>query len=162
MITKLSDHIRPILRKLHLPPIKHRIDFKVATIAYKVRHTRCPAYSPTLQRRSSSTLLLQSRLTRTVIARRAFSQTTPEVWNDLAIDIRNSVTFDHFKSTLRTRYYKLTLDSDCTSWSRDSLLPRWFTHWHNGTLTMIYNNSRLEIKVCKYQRTHSTTWLSGW
>lgn len=118
--TKRMDHIRPVLQKLHWLPINHRIDFKVATIAYKVRQTGCPAYlassvveyAPTRQLRSSSSLLLQSPSTRTVIARRAFSQAAPRVWNDLPIDIRNSVTFDRFRSALRTHYYRLAFDNN--------------------------------------------------
>jgi len=41
------------------------------------------------------------------MARRAFSQVAPRVWNDLPIKIRNSVTFDRFISALRTHYYRL-------------------------------------------------------
>ena len=74
----------------------------MATIAYKVRQTGCPAYlassvveyMPTRPLRSSSSLLLQSLQTRTVIACLAFSQAAPKVWNDLPLDIRDSVTFD--------------------------------------------------------------------
>ena len=122
--TKRADHIQPVLQKLHRLPIKYRVDFKVATIAYKIRQTGCPAYlassvvecMPTRQLRSSSSLLLQSLLTRTAITCRAFSQAAPRVWNDLPIDIRNSVTFDRFRSALRTHYYRLAFDNgSCTS-----------------------------------------------
>ena len=65
---------------------------------------------PTRQLRSSSSLLLQSLPTGTVIACRAFSQAAPRVWNDLPFDIRNSVTFDRFRSALRTHYYMLAFD----------------------------------------------------
>jgi len=41
------------------------------------------------------------------IARRAFSQAAPRVWNDLQTEIRNSVTFDRIRSALRTHYYRL-------------------------------------------------------
>jgi hypothetical protein len=35
--TKRANDIRSVLQKLHWLPIKHRIDFKVATITYKAR-----------------------------------------------------------------------------------------------------------------------------
>ena len=97
--TKRADHIQPVLQKLHWLPITYRIDFKVATIAYMVRQTGCPAYLAssvvkyvtTQQLRLLSSLLLQSLPTRTVIACHAFSQAARRVWNDLPIDIRNSV-----------------------------------------------------------------------
>ena len=41
---KRADHIRPVLQRQHWLPIKYRLDFKVATIAYKVQQTGCPAY----------------------------------------------------------------------------------------------------------------------
>jgi len=33
------------------------------------------------------------------------SSCVSRAWNDLPIEIRNSVTFDRFRSTLRTHYY---------------------------------------------------------
>ena len=60
--------------------------------------------------------LLQSLPIRTVITCRAFSQAAPRIWNDLPIDIRNYVTFDRFRSALRTHYYWLAFDDgSCTS-----------------------------------------------
>jgi hypothetical protein len=51
----------------------------------------------------------------TIIARRAFSQAAPEVWNDLPIGIRVSVTLDRFRSALRTHHYRFSFDIDSTS-----------------------------------------------
>ena len=92
-------------------------------------HHSVVEYMPTRQLRSSSSLLLQSLQTRTVIACRAFSQAAPRIWNDLRIDIRNSVTFDRFRSASRTHYYRLAFDNgSCTSWSRDGPLLRFVVH----------------------------------
>jgi len=52
-------------------------------------------------------------------------QVAPTVWNDLPINIRNSVTLKHFRSTLCTHYNRLAFDNKCTSRSRNSLLS-WF------------------------------------
>ena len=42
--TKKSDHITPVLRSLHWLPVSHRIQFKVLTLAYKVKHGLAPKY----------------------------------------------------------------------------------------------------------------------
>jgi len=38
------------------------------------------------------------------MARRAFSQVAPRVWNDLPIEIHNSVPFYRFRSASRSHY----------------------------------------------------------
>jgi len=48
----------------------------------------------TQQLRSSSSLLLQLPSTRTVMARRAFSQAAPRVWNDLPIVLWHLIVLD--------------------------------------------------------------------
>ena len=42
--TRRTEHIQPVLQNLHLLPIRHRIDFKLAILAYKVCITGSPAY----------------------------------------------------------------------------------------------------------------------
>ena len=64
--TKRFEHIHPVLRQLPWLPINYRINYKVATLAYKVRSTGSPAYllksvsdyAPTRNLRSSSHYLL--------------------------------------------------------------------------------------------------------
>ena len=59
-------HITPVLADLHWLPICHRINFKIATIAFKVLHFQQPSYLaalvpryvPTRSLRSSSSLSL--------------------------------------------------------------------------------------------------------
>ena len=71
---------------------------KVATLACKNRSTGSPAYllpsvgdcMPTRQLRSSTQLLLVKPPVRTEIARRAFSQAAPAVWNSLPHETRNA------------------------------------------------------------------------
>jgi len=43
------------------------------------------------------------------MTRRAFNQVAHEVWNDLPIDVRNSVI------ALRSYYYRLAFNNNCTS-----------------------------------------------
>jgi len=91
---KRADHICPVLENLHWLPINYRIDYKVASLVYKVRSTGSPAYlqalvsnyTPTRHLQSSKQLFLPKPPVRTEIARRAFSQAAPTVWNDLPLD----------------------------------------------------------------------------
>ena len=41
---KRADHIRPVLENLHWLPINYRIDYKVASLVYKVLSTGSPTY----------------------------------------------------------------------------------------------------------------------
>ena len=38
------EHITPTLKRLHWLPVKHRIDYKIAAVTFKVRQTGEPAY----------------------------------------------------------------------------------------------------------------------
>ena len=113
--TKRVEHIHPVLQNLHWLPINYRIDYKVATLAFKVRSTGSPAYllpfvsdyTPARQLRSSSHSLLNKPAVRTETARRAFSQAAPSVWNSLPVHIRSSETYGQFRSAIRTHYYRL-------------------------------------------------------
>ena len=115
--------IRPVLERLHWLPINHRVNYKGATLAYKVRSTNSQAYLlpaisnyvPTRQLRSSTHLLITKQPVRTTTARRAFSQAAPTVWNSLPLVIRIAETFERFRTAIRTHYYRLAF----TNWSRD-------------------------------------------
>jgi len=94
-------HIRPVLQKRHWLPFRNIIDSKRQQLRSKfhklsARRTWLAStvieYSPTRQLRSSSSLLLQLPSTRAAMARRAFSQAAPRVWNDLPTEIRNYMT----------------------------------------------------------------------
>jgi hypothetical protein len=39
-----TDGIKPILKRLHWLPINYRIEYKIATLAYKIRETGYPEY----------------------------------------------------------------------------------------------------------------------
>ena len=77
--------MHPVLEQLHWLSVS--IDYKVATLDFKVRSTGSPVYlrniitdyKPTRELRSSNQLLLSRSSTRTEIARRAFSQAAPFV-----------------------------------------------------------------------------------
>src|SRR5664279_4470746 len=105
----------PVLQQLHWLPIQYRIDYKVATLAYKIRSTGSPAYllptvsdyTPTRDLRSSSQSLLITPAVRTETAKRAFSHAAPPIWNRLPADIRSSDTYGQFRTAIHTHYYRL-------------------------------------------------------
>jgi len=113
--TKRVEHIHPLLHQSHWLPINYRINYKVATLAYKVRSTGSTAYLlpsvsdyvPTRNLRSSSQYLLNVPVVRTQIARRAFSHAAPSVWNNLPVDIRRSESFGRFRTLILTLYFTL-------------------------------------------------------
>jgi len=93
---KCVENIHPVLHQLHWLPINYRINYKVATLVFKVWSTGSPAYLlpsvsdyvPTRNLQSSSQYLLNVPVVRTQIARRAFSHGAPSVWNNLPAQIR--------------------------------------------------------------------------
>lgn len=121
--TRKYDHITPALINLHWLPVRERITFKVATLAFKTIQSGQPPYlaslvqlyHPTRQLRSASEVRLQPlelRLARKAITTRAFSAAAPTVWNDLPTDIRALVTTSslatfrkHLKKHLFERSY---------------------------------------------------------
>ena len=108
------DHITPVLKELHWLPIKHRIDFKLATIVYKVKQTQEPSYLAELlighksnrNLRSNDRYQLERPITRTVLATRAFSVAAPNIWNCLPNIIKTQDTIKKFKSKLKTHHFK--------------------------------------------------------
>jgi len=68
--TKRGERIHPIVHNLHWLPINYRIEYKVATLAFKIRPTGGPTYLlhvvskyiPTRHLRSSSQLIFTEAL----------------------------------------------------------------------------------------------------
>ena len=97
--TKKFDHITPVLRRLHWPPIQCRIKYKVAMLALKIRETGQPSYlSYAVQPKEVTGNLRTSddnsiaypdlRSMKSDFARRAFSFVVSTVWNKLPSDLR--------------------------------------------------------------------------
>jgi len=108
--TPLSISASHFLSNLHWLPVRKRIDFKIATLTYKVLSTLQPAYlhnlisyhQPSRVLRSSSQLFLEVSRTKTEFGRRAFSSALPQIWNDIPLPIRYSSSLDSFKRHLKT------------------------------------------------------------
>ena len=89
----------PTLKELHWLPIRHRIDYKIATLTYKFLdcgeptylHSRISFCVPRRELRSSAdTRRLNALRTKTVIADRAFRSSAPAVCNALPLDVRSA------------------------------------------------------------------------
>ena len=112
--TKTREHITPVLKSLHWLPVEFRIKFKMACLAYKCIHGTAPPYLSSLlslrhqQRllRSSSQILLDSKIPTTSFSSRAFVFAAPTTWNALSNSTRNCTTFEAFRSKLKTELFK--------------------------------------------------------
>ena len=112
------SHITPVLCSLHWLPVKFRIDFKILLLTFKVIYGHAPGYSidliatkeqPCDNFRSASGLRLKYpglKLKKT-LGDRAFSSATPNLWNNLPLDIRLVDTFERFTSLLITHPFRL-------------------------------------------------------
>ncbi len=98
---------------LHWLPISKRIDFKIATLTYKLLSTQQPSYlrslinfeTPSRQLRSSALHKLHQPKIRTAIGERAFSCASPSVYNSIPLPIRSAPSVDSFKKQLKTFYF---------------------------------------------------------
>jgi len=112
---KQYDHIKPALRELHWLPVESRIIFKLLLITFKIIHGLCPAYLSSLlqqyhpQRslRSSSKFLFTVPTVNSVTyGERAFSFSTPILWNSLPDSVKNTTSLSSFKSALKTFLFR--------------------------------------------------------
>jgi hypothetical protein len=109
--SKKSEHITPILRKLHWLPIKLRINYKILLITYKALNGIAPDYISNLLtpykparslRSSGQNLLFTPNSNTATYGDRAFSISAPKLWNTLPQNIRNADNINSFKSKLKT------------------------------------------------------------
>jgi len=104
---------RPLLQSLHWLPIRERILYKTALLAFKTRLTSSPPYladllqlrPPTRLLRSSDAPLLIVPRTQTALATRAFSVAAPTVWNGLPSNVRSCNSLLTFRRHLKTHYF---------------------------------------------------------
>ena len=100
----------PVLSELHWLPVRHRINFKIATIAFKVLQFQQPSYPaalipryvPTRSLRSSSSLSLCVPTRKTEMAKsKSFSSVASSVWNRLPGHLTSISTLPAFRKRLK-------------------------------------------------------------
>ena len=107
-------HITPVMEGLHWLPIKSRVSFKLATLAFKTRQSGEPGYfasllqpyQPTREFRSSSKDLLVVTTTKTRIGSRALSHSAPTTWNNLHDEVKHCDNLPSFRKNLKTHLFK--------------------------------------------------------
>ena len=115
-VVKWVISISNTLQELHLLPIKWRIDYKVATLTYKLLESDEPTYLRSrftskifrcALRSSADERQLEPCSSHMKIGSRAFCCVTPAIWNCLSYDIRAAPSVSIFWSRLKTHYFKL-------------------------------------------------------
>ena len=111
--TKFRSHTVTLLKSLHWLPIPERIQFKIASLTFKVINFRKPSYladlimpyHPSRNLRSSGTNLLSVPDIRSEIGRRSFSYAAPKLWNSLPPDLRSCKCISTFQGKLKTHLF---------------------------------------------------------
>ena len=107
-----------LLHSLHWLPIRHRIEFKTATLCFKAVKLGTPSYLNNMLKpyalralRSSNMDLLTVPRTDTSLGLRRFSVAGPRVWKRLPHELRQCSTLSSFKSNLKTHYFRRHMDN---------------------------------------------------
>ena len=102
-------HITPVLSDLHWLPVRHRINFKIATITFKVLQFQQPSYlaaiipwyRPTRSLRSSSLSLCVPNRKTGMAKSKSFSSVASSVWNKLPGHLSSISTLPAFRNRLK-------------------------------------------------------------
>ena len=103
-----------LLHQLHWLPLRYRIDFKLAKLAFLARSSSTTSYLnssvarylPSRTLRSQDTNLLAVPRTKTIFGSRAFRVAAPTVFNSLPQDIRSTDNIYAFCRLLKTFYFR--------------------------------------------------------
>jgi len=109
--TGRREHISPVLQKLHWLPVRHRVDFKLATLMFKSLHGCRPSYlsdacksAPEASRRlrSSGAITCMIPWSRTHLGHRSFDVARPRLQNKLPALLQSSDSHCQFRRQLKT------------------------------------------------------------
>lgn len=119
--TRSTEHITPVLRRLHWLPIRQRISYKILLITYKALNGMAPkyladllqCYQPSRNLRSSSTnpLVVPNSNLKTY-GDRAFNVAVPKLWNSLPANLRSISSSIAFKNTIKTLLFNGAFNYD--------------------------------------------------
>jgi len=107
------DHITDALISLHWLRVRERIEFKLATLTYKLLHNQAPSYLGPLVRvvdvpgrrplRSANTdCLMVPHVRLSSVRNRAFPVAAPHVWNSLPSEVTSAQSLCSFRRHLKT------------------------------------------------------------
>ena len=117
--TNISNHITPILYKLHWLPINQRIRFKIILVTFKALHGFAPFYIQNMLRprtvrpglRSTNNMLFVPQTRLVSYGDKAFSCIAPRLWNSLPEDLREIQNISLFQQRLKTYLFTLAFTS---------------------------------------------------
>ena len=111
------DSTTDALLQLHWLPIKHRINFKIATITHKCIYGTAPQYLKDLLIPAPNPRSLRSSNDRTKLiipftkfktfAAQSFSIAAPMIWNQLPMLLQETTNVELFKRQLKTHLYRV-------------------------------------------------------
>jgi hypothetical protein len=115
--TKKTDHITPVLIRLHWLPVEYRSQYKRILYVFKALHGLAPVYvtelvNPYVPSRSLRSQLhvasfLQIPTTRTKIyGNHRFDKIESTLWNNIPLQLKTVDSLSVFKSCLRTYFFK--------------------------------------------------------
>ena len=102
--------ITPVLIDLHWLPVRQRIEFKIATTAFKVLHYQQPSYlaeilpryTPSRSLRSSASTTISVPLRKTsMVSSKSFSSVASNMWNKLPGHLSSVATLPAFRKYLK-------------------------------------------------------------
>ena len=108
-----NDLVYLLLKRLHLLPVKQRINFKIATTVFKLKHSGTPEYlsellvnyQPSRTLISSDKLLLhelERPASKLAFSAKVFAFSGPKIWNSLKLECRSRDTLANFKREVKT------------------------------------------------------------
>ena len=115
--TKKTDHISPVLIRLHWLPVEYRSQYKLILYVFKALHGLAPVYvtelvnpyvpSRSLRSQLHVASLLQIPTTRTkTYGNHRFDKTESTLWNNIPLQLKTVDSLSVFKSCLRTYFFK--------------------------------------------------------
>ena len=114
------DHVTPLLKELHWLPVKHRIDYKIATLCHKhflgtlPSYLSCLLHQPTqirtLRSSSDKTILFKPMKVLKTYGERSFEFYAPLIWNSLPKELREIDNHNTFKTRLKTHLFQKAYD----------------------------------------------------
>ena len=116
-----KSHTTSLLKKVHFLPVRYRIHFKIALLAYKCLNNLAPAYLKELispRQQSFKNVRLDNDYFYLsyppspcyVSTEKAFSHCAVKVFNSLPYDIRSAESIPSFKTKLKTHLFSLAFD----------------------------------------------------
>ena len=110
------DHITPVLMQLHWLPIEQRIVYKIILVTFKALNGLAPQYIADMisyckpsrcLRSSNASLLNEPTFSVNSYGGRAFSVSSPRLWNKLPSCLRACIDLSEFKSKLKTHLFDI-------------------------------------------------------